>query len=339
MSLATKYRPQTFDSVVGQDITIKILTKQLETRTFGNCYLFTGPSGDGKTTIARIFANEINKGKGQPIEIDGASNNGVDNVRNIIADANNRSLISEYKIFIIDECHQITIAGWNAFLKCIEEPPKYTIFLFCTTDPQKIPDTITNRCLRFDLNRLSKQEIKGRLEYIAEQEKAVVEDSQALDYIASISDGCMREAISNLEKVLNITNTLSVSSIFPILGTADYNIYFDIINAIIDKQNTTLLNNIKQLSSINATVKVIVDNLLLFTLDLTKYTIFKDTSVLKYIPEIFEENIKYTTGVKPTQQECTQYFNNMLSKLYLYRDIKDINTLEIILLGILNETM
>ena len=134
MSLATKYRPNTFDEVVGQDITIKLLTKQLETNSFVNCYLFAGPSGDGKTTIARIMANEINKHVGNPIEIDAASNNGVDNIRMIINEANSRSLTSEYKIFIMDEAHMLTTASWNALLKLIEEPPKYTIFIFCKSN-------------------------------------------------------------------------------------------------------------------------------------------------------------------------------------------------------------
>ena len=129
-SLATIYRPVDFDSVKSQESIIKILKRQLELEQFSNVYLLCGPSGCGKTTVARIFANEVNKGKGIPIEIDAASNNGVDNIRNIIDAADGRSLDSEYKIFIIDECHMLTTQSWNALLKTIEEPPKYTIFYF-----------------------------------------------------------------------------------------------------------------------------------------------------------------------------------------------------------------
>ena len=113
--------------------------------------MFSGSSGTGKTTLARIFANKVNEGKGNPIEIDAASNNGVDNVRYITEEAKTRALDAEYKIFIIDECHMITKEGWNAFLKCLEECPKYTMFIFCTTDPQKVPATIQNRVMRFSL--------------------------------------------------------------------------------------------------------------------------------------------------------------------------------------------
>ena len=151
-ALAVKYRPKTFEDVVSQNAIIRILRKQIELKQFKNCYLFCGASGCGKTTVARIFANAINQGNGNPIEIDAASNNGVDNVRQLIKTASERSLDSEYKIIIIDECHALTTQAWQAFLKCIEEPPMYTIFIFCTTDPQKIPTTIINRTMRFNFS-------------------------------------------------------------------------------------------------------------------------------------------------------------------------------------------
>ena len=130
-TLAVKYRPKTFEEVAGQTITTKIINKVLEKQTFKNAYLFTGPSGCGKTSMSRLFAKYINNGVGEPIEIDAASNNGVDQVRAIIESANQRSLTGTYKIYIIDECHMITSAGWNAFLKGIEETPEYKIFIFC----------------------------------------------------------------------------------------------------------------------------------------------------------------------------------------------------------------
>ena len=149
-SLAVKYRPRTFADLCGQSSVVKILTRQIETGEFKNAVLFNGASGCGKTTIARIIANMINNGVGEPIEIDAASNSSVDNVRQIIHDAQERSIDSKYKIYIIDECHSLSNQAWQAFLKCIEEPPKYTIFIFCTTDPQKIPETIKNRVQRLD---------------------------------------------------------------------------------------------------------------------------------------------------------------------------------------------
>ena len=163
ISLAVKYRPKTFEEALGQGSTIKILRQQIEKGCFGNCYLFAGSSGCGKTTLARIFANLINQGKGSPIEIDGASNNGVESVRAIVDSAGERSLDSEYKIYIVDECHAISSQGWQAFLKCIEEPPKYTIFMFCTTNPEKVPETIQNRLIRFNISKVRTDLIKQRL--------------------------------------------------------------------------------------------------------------------------------------------------------------------------------
>ena len=169
-SLAVKYRPTTFNDVVEADSIKTILTQQLKTNTFKNAYLFCGPAGCGKTTCARIFANEINCGQGLPIEMDAASNSGVDDVRNIIQQAKTKSLNSEYKVFIIDECHSISNTGWQAFLKLIEEPPAKSIFIFCTTDPQKIPKTILSRVQRYTFNRISQSGIVARLISILENE-------------------------------------------------------------------------------------------------------------------------------------------------------------------------
>ena len=141
-ALAVKYRPYDWSSVVEQESVKIILQNQLETGENKNAYLFVGSAGCGKTTCARILANELNKGQGNPIELDAASNNGVDDVRNIIQQAQTKSLNSEYKVFIIDECHAISSAGWQAFLKLIEEPPARSVFIFCTTNPEKIPATI-----------------------------------------------------------------------------------------------------------------------------------------------------------------------------------------------------
>lgn len=169
-TLAIKYRPATWEDVVEQSSTKIILQQQLESGEVKNAYLFCGPAGCGKTTCARIFANDINHGEGNPIELDAASNNGVDDVRNIIQQAKTKSLDSEYKIFIIDECHALSNSAWQAMLKIIEEPPAKSIFIFCTTNPERIPKTILSRVQRYDFNRISTEGIVDRLEYILQQE-------------------------------------------------------------------------------------------------------------------------------------------------------------------------
>ena len=169
-SLAIKYRPIVFDDVVEQSSIKVILQEQIRSKTIKNGYLFVGSAGTGKTTCARIFANEINEGHGTPIEMDAASNNSVDDIRNVIAQAQTKSLDSEYKIFIIDEAHSLSNSAWQAMLKTLEEPPAKSIFIFCTTDPQKIPKTILSRVQRYDFQRISQQGIVNRLRYIIEQE-------------------------------------------------------------------------------------------------------------------------------------------------------------------------
>lgn len=169
-TLAVKYRPTTFEDIVEQDAIKLILQQQLKTGETKNTYLFCGPAGDGKTTTARIFAKEINKGQGNPIEMDAASNSGVDDVRNISQQAQTKSFDSEYKVFIIDECHSISNTGWQAFLKLIEEPPAKSIFIFCTTNPERIPKTILSRVQRYDFRRISERGIVDRLKYILDKE-------------------------------------------------------------------------------------------------------------------------------------------------------------------------
>ena len=169
-SLAIKYRPQTFEDVTEQANIVSILKHQLSTNTVKNAYLFCGGAGTGKTTCARIFAKDINNGVGSPIELDAASNNSVEDIREIITRAKTASIESEYKVFILDEVHMLSNSAWNAMLKLLEEPPIKSIFIMCTTDPQKIPKTILSRVQRYNFQRISIGGIVKRLRYIIEQE-------------------------------------------------------------------------------------------------------------------------------------------------------------------------
>lgn len=272
-SLATKYRPKTFNEVISQKSTVDILQKQIETGSFKNAYIFCGASGCGKTTVARIFSNEINKGLGSPIEIDAASNSGVDNVRNIIEDAKERSLDSEYKIYIVDEAHSLSSQAWQAFLKCIEEPPKYTVFIFCTTEKNKIPETIKNRCMTFNFSLIPVDRIKDRLSSICIDEKiALYKD--ACDYIARISSGCMREAISLLEQVADYSNEVTLDNTLKVLNGHSDTVYFNLVNDLIDGNLQNVINCIESIYSNGDDLKLFLDNFISFCLNVEKYIIF-----------------------------------------------------------------
>ena len=233
-ALAVKYRPAKFEDVCEQKSTITILQNQLNTNTFKHAYLFSGPAGCGKTTCARIFANEINQGSGNPIEMDAASNSGVDDVRKIISQAQTQAIDSEFKVFIIDECHAISNTGWQAFLKLIEEPPAKSIFIFCTTDPQKIPKTILSRVQRYDFQRISQKSISIRLTDIYDTEIGIPTNTQdevcnALEYIATIANGGMRDAITLMDKCLSYDTELTVDVVNDILGNVGFSELLDFI--------------------------------------------------------------------------------------------------------------
>lgn len=328
MSLATEYRPRILDDVVGQDSIKKILRRQIETGNIKNCLLFNGASGCGKTTCARIFANEINKGKGFPIEIDAASNNGVDNVRELVKSANERSLDCEYKVFIIDECHSLTSQSWQAFLKCIEEPPKYTIFIFCTTEKNKVPDTIKNRCQVFNFNRISPIEIEDRLLFICKQEN-FSNYTEACNYISKISNNQMRDAISNLEKCSSYNTDLSISNVLKALGDYSYVKFFELINNILDGNEKSVYLILDALYNDGLDLKLFVDKFLDFCLDLSKYCLFKDCSITK-IPSVMEQDLKKCTMFENSIKYYNYYVDKLLElKNMLKNDSSPLNTVEV----------
>ena len=282
-TLAIKYRPSTFDEISGQSITIDILKKVLEHRTFKHVYLFSGDSGCGKTSTARLFAKAINQGVGEPIEIDAASNNGVDNVRAIMEAATQRDLVGEYKIFIIDECHAITSEGWKAFLKGIEEPPEYTIFMFCTTEPNKLPVAILNRMQRYSITKIDVASIRDRLRHICEKEGFENYDA-ACDLISKTSHGCMRDAIMRLDQCADYSKDLSLNNVKKVLNDISYEAMFALTWALQDRKEADIFAIIEKLSASGADLKNFIDVYLEFVLDLTKYILFNNIS-LTGIPE------------------------------------------------------
>ena len=290
-ALALKYRPETFDDVVEQKAIRQILQEQVATKTHKHAYLFTGGAGTGKTTCARILANEINAGKGKPIEIDAASNNGVDDVREIINDAKFKALDSEYKVYILDECHMFSTGAWNAMLKLIEEPPAKTIFIFCTTDPQKIPATILSRVQRYDFQRITYGAILERLCYIAEQESVEYEKS-ALEYIAKLAEGGMRDAITMLDKCLSFSkDKLTLKDVVEALGTVDYDAMFEILGFLLGRRTAPLLTKIDIIHKSGVDLKQFMKQFGWFVLDVCKYQRLNTFEYLQ-VPETYESHMK-----------------------------------------------
>lgn len=251
-ALYRRLRPQRFEDVVGQEHIIRTLQNQIENNRINHAYLFCGTRGTGKTTTAKIFARAINcVGEGskpcnkcsvcQPIlngtsvnviEIDAASNNGVDNIRDIIEEVKYPPTDCKYKVYIIDEVHMLSAGAFNALLKTLEEPPEYVVFILATTDPQKMPVTVLSRCQRFDFHRISKETMVNVLKEYMEEEKAQVTDD-AIEYIAELSDGAMRDALSILDQCISFyfDQEVTLSKVMEITGSVDRSVFFELTDA------------------------------------------------------------------------------------------------------------
>lgn len=260
---ARKYRPSTFASVVGQSHITSTLQNAIKNNQLAQAFLFCGPRGVGKTTCARILAKtinctnltdtieacnecesckKINDGSSlNIIELDAASNNSVDDIRSLVGEINIPPMNGKYKVYIIDEVHMLSTAAFNAFLKTLEEPPKYVKFILATTEKQKILPTILSRCQIFDFHRITVQDIANHLEYIANNEKITYE-KEALDIIAQKSDGGLRDALSMFDLLVSFTNNnLTYKSVIESLNILDYDYFFKFVENIYNKDITKTL--------------------------------------------------------------------------------------------------
>jgi len=216
--LTKTYRPDDWVTIVGQDVLVKTLQAEIKNDAIGHAYLLCGPRGTGKTTTARVFANKINA---VVIELDAASNNGVDNIRDLREDIQFLPVDNKkYKVYLIDEVHMLSTSAQNAFLKILEEPPEHVIFVLATTDPQKLLLPVLSRCQRFDLKRITQKDIIAKLSFIAEKETIPVE-YDALEYIAKSVDGGMRDGIKLLQKCSSLEETITVQTVIDALGSVN----------------------------------------------------------------------------------------------------------------------
>lgn len=293
-SLAVKYRPKTFEDMTEQNAIKNILENQIKTKTFQHGYLFTGPSGTGKTTSARIFASMINDGKGNPIEVDAASNSGVDNIRQIIEDAKRKPLDAEYKIFIVDECHSLSNGAWQALLKTLEEPPKFTIFIFCTTNPEKIPPTILSRVQRYNFQKISNEGIVNRLISIIKKENDVSNihyDIDAMKYIAKVSSGGMRDAITLLDKCLSLSHDLTLENVLKTIGAEDYSTFITFLSALEGKVKVSAIRIIENVYNAGKDVKQFMKDFAKFVLEVEKYALYKNFDYIS-LPNTLENELE-----------------------------------------------
>lgn len=299
-TLAVKYRPRTFDDMIEQTVIKAILKSQIETDDIRNCYLFCGPAGCGKTTSARAFAKQIcNEPNAIITELDAASHNGVEDIRKLIEDSKFKPIGQKYKIFVLDECHMLTPQSWACLLKVLEEPTPTSIFIFATTDPQKIPNTILSRIQRYDFKKITHNGIVNRLKYILESENnnencGYIFDEDAISYIAKLADGGMRDSITLMEKVLGFSKSITMESVVKALGTVDYNVMFELTTAICKMDKKTVIEIVETIHRDGIDLKQFIKNYNYFVLDLCKYNVFQDFEYLQ-LPNTYEKQVKQYT--------------------------------------------
>jgi DNA polymerase-3 subunit gamma/tau len=305
-ALYRKYRPTSFKDVCGQESIVKTLQNSIKEEKICHAYLFTGTRGTGKTTIAKIFAKTVNclaLENGNPcgkcdicikegtdeiqdiIEIDAASNNGVDEIREIKNKVNLVPTICKYKIYIIDEVHMLSIGAFNALLKTLEEPPAHVIFILATTEPQKLPTTIISRCQRFDFKKIPIDNVVNHLKKIAEKEKININE-ECLKQIAILGDGSMRDSIGLLEQAHSYSDgKVTEEDIYQISGSISEQKVMEILNIMVEKDIEKLLDVFDDLYNEGKDFEKITENLIIF---------LRNSLICKNAPKYFEKKNMYS---------------------------------------------
>ena len=287
MELYRKYRPQTFDDVIGQSHITKTLISQVEKDRVGHAYLFTGTRGTGKTTCAKIFARAINclaPVKGSPcgkcacckshvgggnldvVEMDAASNNGVENIRDIIEQIKYPPVNGKYKVYIIDEVHMLSPGAFNAFLKTLEEPPAYMVFILATTEVHKLPQTIISRCMRFDFRLVAKDSIAQRVKEVYDEENVKYEQD-VIDLIAQAGEGSVRDALTIADRCIKIDEKVSYDDVADILGTSRREDIYSLFDAIAEGNVGNALEAVAKVSAQGRIMSVVAKDFITFTKD------------------------------------------------------------------------
>lgn len=299
-ALYRTYRPQTFEEVAGQQHIVKTLKNALATGKIAHAYLFAGPRGTGKTTMAKLFAKALNCEHGigcqcnecknckaiiegshpDVLELDAASNNGVDEIRELIDKVKYGTILGRYKVYIIDEVHMLTTGAFNALLKTLEEPPEHVIFILATTEPHKILPTILSRCQRYDFDKVSDADIKERLKTVLDNE-GVTFNEEAVDLIIKLADGGVRDALSILEKVLAYSgNKLSEQDILDIFSLESTEEKLALLSSINNHDVKDVLDRLNRYIANGSDIKRLTDDLLSILKDILIYSTSNNSSYL-----------------------------------------------------------
>ena len=310
-ALYRKFRPDTFEDVKGQDHIVTTLKNQIRADRIGHAFLFCGTRGTGKTTVAKILAKAVNCEQpvdGSPcnecptcraiqagtsmnvIEIDAASNNGVDNIREIREEVTYRPTQGKYKVYIIDEVHMLSAGAFNALLKTLEEPPSYVIFILATTESHKIPVTIQSRCQRYDFHRISIDTIAGRLREPMEKEQIPVEE-KALRYVAKAGDGSMRDALSLLDQCIAfyLGQELTFDKVLEVLGTVDTEVFSKLLRKVLEQDVTSCIHILEDLLVNGKELGQFVND---FTWYLRNLLLVKTSEDAEEVLDVSSENLK-----------------------------------------------